>query len=341
MRDVCRRAHRGRDAQAAQDRSRAALHAAAAALHRGVAGQGARREGHRPPVDLRQHPVDDPGPRLRREDAKGASIRPTLGTMVNDLLVESFPDILDVTFTAQMEDELDQVEEGAADWVEAARRLLRAVQGRPRQGGRAHARPQARGDPDRASRARSAARRWSSSGAATASSSPAAAIPSARTRKEFMRDAKTAPSRSRPSRRPTRSARPAARRCWSSAGASASSSPARAIPTARPRGRSRSASPARGPNCGGFLTEKRSRRGKVFFGCSNYAKTQCDFVLWDRPIPEKCPQCGATFLVKRENRRGGGRIRCVAEGCGYTQDLGGGEAGEGGEGEGGATGDAA
>src|SRR5205823_11350017 len=58
------------------------------------------------------------------------------------------------------------------------------------------------------------------------------------------------------------------------------------------------------PGCGGFLTEKRSRRGKVFYGCSNYAKTQCDFVLWDRPIAEKCPQCDAPFLVKRE-RRGG------------------------------------
>jgi DNA topoisomerase-1 len=75
-------------------------------------------------------------------------------------------------------------------------------------------------------------------------------------------------------------------------------------------------------NCGGFLTEKRSRRGKVFFGCSNYAKTGCDFVLWDRPIPETCPQCGAVFLVKRENRRGGGRIRCVADGCGYSRETG-------------------
>jgi DNA topoisomerase I len=68
------------------------------------------------------------------------------------------------------------------------------------------------------------------------------------------------------------------------------------------------------------LTEKRSRRGKVFYGCSNYAKTQCDFVLWDRPIPEACPQCKAVFLVKRENRRGT-RIRCVSEGCGYIRDT--------------------
>jgi ssDNA-binding Zn-finger/Zn-ribbon topoisomerase 1 len=51
--------------------------------------------------------------------------------------------------------------------------------------------------------------------------------------------------------------------------------------------------------CGGYLTEKRSKRGKVFFGCSNYSKTQCDFVSWDRPIPEPCPKCGATMLLAR------------------------------------------
>ena len=72
--------------------------------------------------------------------------------------------------------------------------------------------------------------------------------------------------------------------------------------------------------CTGFLTEKRSRRGKVFFGCSNYSKTQCDFVSWDRPIPQKCPQCGAAFLVKRENKRIGSRVRCIVDGCGYTEE---------------------
>jgi DNA topoisomerase-1 len=95
------------------------------------------------------------------------------------------------------------------------------------------------------------------------------------------------------------------------------------------------------PGCTGFLTEKRSRRGKVFFGCSNYAKTGCDFVSWDRPVPQKCPQCGAPFLVKRENRRGGGRVRCIADGCGYSEGPAT-EEGTGGEsGESSASGDAA
>ena len=72
------------------------------------------------------------------------------------------------------------------------------------------------------------------------------------------------------------------------------------------------------PKCGtGFLAEKRSKRGKVFFGCSNYSKASCDFVLWDRPVAEACPKCGAPFTVKKESRKGT-KMRCVKEGCGWT-----------------------
>jgi DNA topoisomerase-1 len=79
------------------------------------------------------------------------------------------------------------------------------------------------------------------------------------------------------------------------------------------------------PKCGtGELGEKRSRKGKVFYGCSNYSKTQCDFVLWDRPVKDPCPQCGAAFLVKKETRRGP-KLRCVKEGCGYVLEPQGGE----------------
>ena len=90
------------------------------------------------------------------------------------------------------------------------------------------------------------------------------------------------------------------------------------------------------PDCGGYLTEKRSKRGKVFFGCSNYQRTKCDFVSWDRPIPQPCPKCGAKFLLQKVSKTGT-RLYCNdREGCGYTIDAG--EAGEappeGGEGSG-------
>ena len=74
------------------------------------------------------------------------------------------------------------------------------------------------------------------------------------------------------------------------------------------------------PGCGGYLTEKRSKRGKVFFGCSNYAKTKCDFVSWDRPMPKPCPSCGAVFVVQKV-LRSGARLRCIAMGCGWGADA--------------------
>jgi DNA topoisomerase I len=62
--------------------------------------------------------------------------------------------------------------------------------------------------------------------------------------------------------------------------------------------------------CGGFIAEKRSRRGKPFYGCSNWAKKQCDFVAWDKPIPQPCPTCNAKFVLKKETKRGT-TLRCM------------------------------
>ncbi|MBA3820419.1 MAG: type I DNA topoisomerase [Deltaproteobacteria bacterium] len=70
------------------------------------------------------------------------------------------------------------------------------------------------------------------------------------------------------------------------------------------------------PGCGGFIAEKRSRRGKPFYGCSNWAKKQCDFVAWDKPIPQPCPICNAKFVVKKENKRGI-MLRCLE--CDWKQ----------------------
>jgi DNA topoisomerase I len=68
--------------------------------------------------------------------------------------------------------------------------------------------------------------------------------------------------------------------------------------------------------CGGFLTAKRSRRGKVFYGCSNYSKTKCDFVTWDLPIAEVCPSCAAPFMIKKE-LRSGTTVKCLT--CGFSR----------------------
>ncbi|HEX7534859.1 MAG TPA: type I DNA topoisomerase [Syntrophales bacterium] len=71
--------------------------------------------------------------------------------------------------------------------------------------------------------------------------------------------------------------------------------------------------------CTGKLCEKRTKKGKVFFSCTNYPT--CTFATWDRPVSEPCPQCGAPFLVEKRSQRGGSHKACRAADCGYKAPL--------------------
>jgi DNA topoisomerase-1 len=52
------------------------------------------------------------------------------------------------------------------------------------------------------------------------------------------------------------------------------------------------------PNCSqGEVVERRSKRGKTFYGCNRYP--ECDFVAWGKPIQEKCPECGSSYLIEK------------------------------------------
>ena len=54
------------------------------------------------------------------------------------------------------------------------------------------------------------------------------------------------------------------------------------------------------PNCGGVVSAKYSKRGKLFFGCDNYPK--CDYASWYKPTGEKCPECNDLLVDKKGNR---------------------------------------
>jgi DNA topoisomerase-1 len=71
--------------------------------------------------------------------------------------------------------------------------------------------------------------------------------------------------------------------------------------------------------CGGRIVERRSRRGRVFFGCNNYPK--CDFVTWYRPIAERCPSCGNAYVLEKVTKRDGTTRFCDHEGCGYKKAV--------------------
>ena len=74
--------------------------------------------------------------------------------------------------------------------------------------------------------------------------------------------------------------------------------------------------------CNGVLVEKSSKRGKIFYSCSNYP--QCDYALWDWPIAEPCPECGSPLLVLKNTKAKGKFIACPEKTCKYTRPLEGG-----------------
>jgi len=252
-------------------------------------------------------------------EKKEARLYPTeLGVMVNGLLVKSFPDIVSTDFTAQMEEQLDQVEEGEANWVklldgfykpfkidlEKAKVEMRNL--------KAEEKPT---DEVCEKCGKPMVIKWGRNGHFLACSG----YPECRNTKEFVRNADG-------SLTVVPSTRPSDQVC-----------PTCGAPMVIKRGRfgeflacskypeCKTTSPLSlgvdcpKPDCNGYLTEKRSRRGKVFFGCSNYSRTKCDFVSWDRPLPQPCPKCGAKFVVQKVSKAGV-RIRCVNEGCDYTAD---------------------
>jgi DNA topoisomerase-1 len=72
------------------------------------------------------------------------------------------------------------------------------------------------------------------------------------------------------------------------------------------------------PGCSGELVERRSKKGRTFFGCSAYPN--CKFVVWQRPINEPCPKCEAPFLTERVAK--GRQVRtCPRESCDYKQEA--------------------
>jgi DNA topoisomerase-1 len=73
------------------------------------------------------------------------------------------------------------------------------------------------------------------------------------------------------------------------------------------------------PNCSeGEVVERRSKRGKTFYGCSRYP--DCDFVAWGKPIQEKCPDCGSSYLIEKW-LKAGAVAQCPNGECKFKKPL--------------------
>lgn len=70
-------------------------------------------------------------------------------------------------------------------------------------------------------------------------------------------------------------------------------------------------------DCTGEIVERSSKRGKLFYGCNRFP--ECTFATWDKPIDRQCPVCDAKFLVEKTTKKEGTLLTCLAEGCGFKE----------------------
>lgn len=185
-----------------------------------------------------------------------------LGRLVVDLLKEYFPDIVDVEFTAQLEERLDRIEEGEADWRDVLQEFYV-----PFEAALEHAKKEIEqvSIEDEVTGVvceecgRNMVIKWGRYGKFLA----CPGFPECKNTRPLLVEIGVA--------------------C---------------------------------PQCGKPLVERRSRRGRVFYGCSGYP--DCSFTSWQRPIAERCPRCG--WLLTRVERKGKGPEHvCLNEECGYRE----------------------
>lgn len=244
--------------------------------------------------------------------------RPTdLGRLVNELLVESFPSIIDVGFTAQMERELDDVEDGKRGWVET----LTAFYG-PFEKALAEAHGKMRNVKRElitteivcALCGEKMAIKWGRHGEFLACS----AYPKCRNTKEFERADNGAIAI-----KEAKSTGEICEKCGSKMllrrgkfGEFLACEKYPACKTTKSITTGVSC-----PQCSeGMIVQKNTRRGKLFFGCSSYPK--CDFASWDKPIAEKCPTCGNPILVEKYIKKSGEiSIACPNKDCGFKKRV--------------------
>ncbi|MEA2064636.1 MAG: type I DNA topoisomerase [Gemmatimonadota bacterium] len=233
-----------------------------------------------------------------------STLNPTeLGFVVTGLLVERFPGILNVKFTARMEDLLDRVEEGNHNWLDVLKDFYRdfkpALESAQSQTGKIAVST----DVDCGKCGAKMVVRWSRHGQFLGCSN----FPECKNTDQFERDEKgniriVAPE---VSKEKCPSCGKAMVKKNGRYGPFLACSDYPDCNTIKPLALG-IACPAKG--CTGELVQKGTRKGKVFYGCNRYP--ECDYATWDRPLTAACPECKAKSLCEKTPRKGPKYIYC-------------------------------
>ena len=248
-----------------------------------------------------------------------------LGFLVNDLLINSFPDVLDVAFTATMEDHLDQIESAEADYLDILTRFY---------------------DPfkNEIEKASEEMLSLKSSGVPTGLVCPkckkqlhvkvgknghflaCSGYPECTYTRNYTRDEK---GKIQPAEKPdTEISDQLCEKCNKpmliKEGRYGTFLACSGYPDCK-NTKSINSNNSNKPtgikcpekDCSGSIVEKKTRRGKIFYGCNGFP--DCTFATWDRPVAKECPECGAPFLIEKSTKKEGTFLTCFKKECGFKE----------------------
>ena len=259
---------------------------------------------------------------------KGYFVPNELGFIVNDLLVESFPDVIDVEFTAKMEDELDRIETAEVAYLEILTRFYDAFKKELDTASEGMLSVKGIGFPTDLTCPECHSRLHIKVGK-NGHFIGCARYPECKYTRNYTRDEKGIihPVEPTTGKISDKVCDKCGKPMLIKEGRYGSFYACSGYPDCKNTQSTNSNSNGKSTgvdcpenSCNGKLVERTSKRGKIFYGCSRFPN--CTFAIWDKPVAKKCPQCGAEFLVEKTTKKQGTYLACYTKGCGFREQSG-------------------
>jgi DNA topoisomerase-1 len=239
-----------------------------------------------------------------------------LGAVVNDYLVERFPELIDMGFTAKMEDELDHIEDGKMQWEKVVKDFYKPFHADLAQAVKTEGKVKPKDIPTEMVCEKCSLPmviRWGRHGRFLACTG----FPKCKNTKPLQ----TEGTEQKPDSQQVvlQQTDEICEKCGSPMviksgrfGKFLACSKYPECKNTKPL-----STGIKCPKDGGDIVERRSKKGKPFWSCSNYPK--CKFASWYKPVPGKCPGCGTDFLLEKRERSGDITLFCHNKECGFKE----------------------
>ncbi len=241
--------------------------------------------------------------------------KPTeLGNIVTELLVKNFPDIMDIGFTADMEDKLDNVEEGTTNYVELLKAFYTTFEQLLVKAGKQMKNMKATEEKTDIVCEKCGSPmviKWGRNGMFLACSN----YPECKNTKNFKRDENGKITVIENEKSDLKCAL-----CGGAMLVKRTRSGARFL-ACENYPACKNTKPyvleVKCPECGGDIAERSTKKGRLFYGCTQYPK--CNFVSWNKPVNKPCPKCGSKYLIEKYTQKDGVVIACPNKDCHYVE----------------------